>query len=369
MERVMAKKAKAKVKRKVKAKVNKKQEPLIPNPRPVHHHFWSSKTQFNILPSHLFHPVIYSHLTQIPTNLRERHIYLEKEFPLRDPAPHIPVIEEISWFNWSKLKSTTIRKAISFILKKRFLYKKLVHHWRVKKLVAYNVDDIFTLEPPKKPISVVDWQSKKKYVFEAQTLMRDITCRLMNTDGIFENPQYPRNPFTNISFTQAQMISIWNSIFSYNMYVSSAFTLFRKARYCLHRFELENSNILKLNALSITMKTPSCYDYRDRMLDFISYAYADSCDSCNLNAFKYAMTNYPNNSLLKEWATLCYKYYESEILYINVPAVLATRKTSILNKTHTLIDKENILLRRCPTPSVQDEVENIFNVLIIEALE
>jgi hypothetical protein len=368
MERVMARKAKAKVKRNTKAKVKAKQSaaPLIPNPRPTHHHFWSSKTQFNILPSHLFHPAISSHLTQIPTNLRERHRYLDEEFPLRDPAPHIPVIEEISWFNWSKLKSITIRKAIAFILKKRFLYKKLVHHWRVKKLVASNVDDIFTLEPPKKPVSVIDWASKKKYIFEAQTLMRDITCRLMNTDGIFENPQYPRNPFTNISFTQSQMISIWNAIFSYNIYVSSAFTLFRKARYCLHRFELENSNILKLNALSITMKTPSCYDYRDRMLDFIAYAYADSADTCNLYAFKYAMTHYPDDSLLKEWATLCYKYYESEILYINVPAVLATRKNSILNKTHRLIDKENTLVRRCPTPSFQ---EDIFDVLILGALE
>lgn len=359
-----------------KSKKSKKTKVTAPeqyDPRPRHGHFWFSDTGFNILPKTLFHPAIASHLTQIPLSMTKRISYLEENFPVRDPAPHLPAVTDIDWFKWSKLKSATIRKAVMKITKARQLFKKLVHHYRTRRLTTANIEDIFTTEVPKRPVYIVDWASKQRYTFEAHTLMRDLTCRLMNHDGLFENPQPPRNPFTNQPLTQSQIISIWNSISSAGIYTSSAFALFRKARYDLPRFLLENSSYLKLNALSKTMKDPSSYDYRDRMADFISFAYDQESLDCRIHAYIYAMHHYPKHPLLKRWADACYKYYEATLLYTGT--LLNEKKDYVLDYTLDLINCESQLTRLYDAvldsniPDTNHVVETFFDVLIIGSLE
>ena len=372
---IVKQKSKPKPKAKAKAKAKSKTLPQAPyDPRPKHGHFWFTDTGFNILPKDIFHPAIASHLTQIPLNMINRIAYLEENFPLRDIAPHLPVTTGIDWFKWSKLKTTVLRKAICQITKARRLFKKLVHHYRNRRLTAANNEDIFTMEVPNKPVYIVDWASKQRYAFEAQTLMRDINCRLMNHDGLFENPQPPRNPFTNQPLTQSQIISVWNSISSAGIYTSSAFALFRKARYDLPRFLLENSIYLKLNALSKTMKDPSSYDYRDRMGDFISFAYDQESIDCKIHAYTYVMYHYPKHPLLKRWADACYKYYEANILYVNTH-FLNIKKDDILDYTLDLINCESQIIRLYDAvldsniPDTNDEIETFFDVLLIGSLE
>ena len=347
------------------------------DPRPSHGHFWFTDTGFNILPKHIFHPAIASHLTQIPVSLSARISYLEANFPMRDPAPHLPAKTDLDWFKWSKLKSTVMRKAVSAIVKARWYFRVLLHAYRTTKLRAANTEDIFTVEVPKRPIYIVDWQSKQKYAFEAHTLMKDITCRLMTNEGVFENPQNPRNPFTNQPLTQSQMISVWNSISLAGIYTSSAFALFRKARYSVPRFSLENINYLKCNALFKTMKDTSCYDYRDRMADFIAYAYDQESLDCRINAYHYAMSQYPKHPLLKRWADLCYKYYEVSILYLTTPTILRTKRNALLDESLNLINCENQVIRlynlsleqQLPAEDTNDVVEAFFDVLLIGSLQ
>ena len=347
------------------------------DPRPSHGHFWFTDTGFNILPKHIFHPAIASHLTQIPVSLSARISYLEANFPMRDPAPHLPAKTDLDWFKWSKLKSTVMRKAVSAIVKARWHFRILLHAYRTTKLRAANTEDIFTVEVPKRPIYIVDWQSKQKYAFEAHTLMKDITCRLMTNEGVFENPQNPRNPFTNQPLTQSQMISVWNSISLAGIYTSSAFALFRKARYSIPRFSLENVNYLKCNALFKTMKDTSCYDYRDRMADFIAYAYDQESLDCRINAYHYAMSQYPKHPLLKRWADLCYKYYEVSILYLTTPTILRTKRNALLDESLNLINCENQVIRlynlsleqQLPAEDTNDVVEAFFDVLLIGSLQ
>jgi hypothetical protein len=301
--------------------------------------------------------------------------YLEENFPMRDPAPHLPAVTDINWFKWSKLKSVTIRKAVTQVLKARHLFKKLLHHYRTRRLTVANTEDIFTTEVPKNPVFIVDWRSRQRYTFEAQTLMRDLTCRLMNHDGLFENAQVPRNPFTNQPLTQSQIISVWNSISAAGIYTSSAFALFRKARYSLPRFILENLTFLKLNALSKTMKDPSSYDYRERLGDFISFAYNQESIDCRINAYTYVMHKYPKHPLLKRWADTCFKFYEASILYADVPTVLNAKKDDILDYTLDLINCESQLTRLYDAvldsniPDTNTAVETFFDVLIIASLE
>jgi hypothetical protein len=354
---------KAKKRKPAKAKPKPKSKPTpkfhlplyTPSKGPQHYHFWLKKTTFNLLPPGTFHPIIESHLTQFPTNLTKRHNYLIAEFPVKAPmgfqGPDV-----IDWTPFSPSKSSAIRKALGKIIRTRFLFRKLLHHMRVKLLKVANTEDIVTMEPPKKLVELVDWTSKQKYLFEANTLMKDITCRLMTHDGFFEDPQVPRNPFTNIPFTQAQAISVWNSISSIGIPVSVAFTAYRQSRYYMPRFALVHSILIKLHALKQTMKLNTTYSYRERMLDFISFCYEEEDLDFNLAGFTYCIYNYPNHSHIQRWSSLCKKYYEVEILYSADPDSLKKARDILLDSSIHLINSDSCILHlySVSTEIVQD---------------
>lgn len=346
---------KAKAKAKAKAAKAKAKEERIPISQALqttqltptlHYHFWVKSTGFNFLPKEQFHPIIYSHLTQFPTNLKKRHAFLNKEFPLKMPLSlalsltTAVTADTLDWTQCSPTKSLTIRKALGKIMKVRFLFRKLLHHMRMKRLRISNTDDLVTMEPPKKLVEIVDWASRQKYRFEANTIMKDITCRLMTHDGFFEEPQEPRNPFTNIPFTQSQTISLWNSISCAGIPVSLAFTAFRQARYSLRNFSLYYSTLIKLNALEKTMKDLKSYHYRERMIDFISFCYSEEICTCNVAAFTYCLVNYPDYQLLKRWAALCFRFYKAEILYSTDIETLKKIKDSIIDSSIELINND-----------------------------
>ena len=340
-QKMKAQKAKAKANDKTKVKTKDNWQTLPCNLDPplnimAHHHLWQTNTNFNILPKGTFHPIIESHLTQIPQCLTDRHAMLAKEFPMNPTISTDSIDRSLP----SRMKSITIRKAIARVLRARLVFRKLLHHMRVKHLKVANTEDIFTMEAPKKLIELVDWQSKQKYHFEAATLMKDITCRLMSYDGFFQDPQQPRNPFTNLPFTQGQAISIWNSISSAGIPVSVAFTAFRLARYNLEIFSLHNSPLLKLNALKNTMKDQKSYYYRERLVDFITFCYSEEIVACSLAPFNYCISNYPNHPQLCRWAKLCHEFYEAEILYSNDTDRLLKIKDYILDLTVKLINTD-----------------------------
>jgi hypothetical protein len=238
-------------------------------------------------------------------------------------------------------------RAIVKMLKHRQLFRRFLHRWRTSRLRVLNTVDCITLEPIKKPIQIVDWISEKKTIvlFEAQTLLKDITERLMFHDGFFEDPQLPRNPMTNLPLTQAQMLSVWDQISRAGIPVSSAFVLFRKARWNLDTYLVENETFLKLHAFRATMKDIGHIDTQDRMLDFIQYCYELESVDCSIPAFKYALAYFPEHKTIREWQSLCKEFYEAHILYTRQPQKLEEHKNRVLDKTDALLDKQGELMR------------------------
>jgi hypothetical protein len=248
------------------------------------------------------------------------------------------------WWNLETIVQA--RKYLPPIYKLRLAFMKLLHHWRYNHLQISNTDDIFTMEPPKKPVYIVNWKSKSAHVFEASTLMRDITERLLHHDGFFEESSEPRNPFTNIPLTQAQMISLWNQISFSGVLTSTAFSAFRQARWNLKTFKNEYLPMLKLNALRKTMKIPCHYDYIDRMMDFIQYVYESKSELCDVILYKNAVKYKNSHSIIQGWQRLCTLYYEASILYINNSQRFKEITENIFERATVLMARENEL--KCP---------------------
>lgn len=242
--------------------------------------------------------------------------------------------------NWSVLILRDVVALMPKLLKMKHVFRKFLHLWRYKYLKLANDTDPATLEIPVKPVYIVDWLTKSSMAFEASTLVRDITFRLMNHDGLFDTSQPPRNPYTNLPLTLAQTISIWNQISYYAVPLSTAFTAFRQARWDHVKFTTEYAIVLKLHAFRKTMRNPLHIDYMDRMKDFIQYVYDYETVSCNMVVYNHALYYKRSHPLLKTWASLCTEYYEAHILYGETSDRFITARDRILDKAVELIDRD-----------------------------
>jgi len=309
--------------------------------------FIRTPSPFNILPDRYFHPVLQSTLDFLPLSIKERNQYIEKHFPLHSPfagMPQIIIPKDPYMAVWSKEKSAAIRRSVVKIMQFRFLFRKFLHKWRFSKIKLANTDDILTGEPPKKPVYIVDWARRQAHVFEAQTIMKDITARLQQHDGLFEAPQPPRNPFTNTPFTQSQTISVWNSTSEAGIPVSSFFTLYRTARYSYLTFLQENSLYLRLNAHRKTFQEETSYDYKEQMLDFIHLCYTAETLEYNSAAFSYILYNEPKNYVIQKWKRLCEKYHEADIIFWNNPKKANDIKEQVLDDTYDILSSQNYIV-------------------------
>jgi len=363
--RIFSVKAKHRAKAKAKASANPLLAPL-PDPSPLIIHFLRPEKRFNILPTTALNYLIGMYADIMPLNYTRRHYYVQKHFPINSPFAgannHFNLPMPPISTGWSKEKSIAMRRAIVYIMRHRFAFKKLLTHMRFKRLQKANDEDIVTGEVPKNPVQIVSWTEKRLYTFEPYTLMKDITERLLHHDGFFEDPQSPRNPFTNIPLTQSQTISVWNSVSRAGIPVSSAFTLFRNSRFNMKKFMEYNLTFLKLNSLRKTFKDAKSYDYTDRMLDFIEYCYNAESIDCSIYAFRNAMINYPNHHLIKKWAALCEKYYEPEILYPGNQPIIHRMREEVLDDTYEILHLQRELV------SLNIIVENIDHDPVIFGL-
>jgi len=300
---------------------------------------------FNIFPYNTFPTKLESILLFIKSGLREQNTFYSMFLKIREKDPKLKKLYKDSmdsfWSpgeNISKVLTTHINK----IRRARRHFRNLLHRWRASRLRIINTEDIATMEIPKDPIYIVDWPSRSASVFEASTLMRDITTRLLHHDGFFDNPQNPRNPFTNNPLTLAQTISVWIQLERSKVSASSVFTGFRQVRWNMYNFMMEYCVPLQLHAFRTTMRCLTHLDYTERMLDFIQYCYEQDNDHCPVHLFEYALKYYPAHNLLNQWAKLCILFYEAPLIHIKNNFRIHAIQEDVIIKSQPLIrrDKE-----------------------------
>lgn len=289
---------------------------------------------FSILPDCKFERPIAAAMWMMPSNFIGRF-------------QHIQALREITSPLWSKEYMKEISAAVKKTVYVRGVLRKFLNLWREKRLSVKNEEDFFTMEKPHAAVTLVDWPGRQKWVFEATSLMRDITSRLMHNDGFFEDPQLPRNPYTNLPLTRAQIISIWNQFNYLRGSCSFAFTAFRQSRFVMKKFKEEHSVALRLAALNKTMRDVNHYDTFDAMVSFARMAFEYEEVQFFEEVFKHALRNYPEHLIVQKWRGLCQKYNEAEIRYKDSPDILHGIHDKIWDSTIPLLtmQKELVALR------------------------
>lgn len=272
---------------------------------------------------------------------------------------------------WSPEIVEGIKQSIFKCNQLRWIFRRFLTKWRLSRFQKVNEEDLFTCEVPKYPIQIVDWNSKSIWVFEAQSLMKDITNRLLHHDGCFEEPLAARNPYTNLPLTASQTISVWSQLMRYPVPASFPFTAYRASRMNLTQFRNEHRIFLSLHALRESFKEITYYETREKMLDFIEIAFDRQAAEVNIEAYEWALKHLPNTEQLHKWKHLCLKYHEFEVKYAIDDEARKKAQDKVFVQTFPLLHQQTEILQLFEEHNARPtiEVTNIAEVLLYDLLE
>jgi hypothetical protein len=192
----------------------------------------------------------------------------------------------------------------------RWKMKRLIHKWRLSKFKQINVDDIHTGEPPKKLVCLYDWNQRSKYVFEANTIYRDLCERLFTSDGLFINTQYPRNFFTNTPLSIGQLHFIIEDLRKYG-FSHWALQGLQSCNYALNYFKRIYKQSIHIEVLKRCFATCTSQECVDLVTDFVELEHEYHDKECIQTAvLLWYIKTYYECPLVQAWRKLCFKYYK-----------------------------------------------------------
>lgn len=196
------------------------------------------------------------------------------------------------------------------------MFNKLRHYTKVTKCMknTVNQEDPVTLEVPKKPVYVLNFQGRCSYVYEANSLRRVMENRLLSSYWMFVEPKPPNNLLSNEEFTMGQYVSIMRQLKHYREF-SVALERFRNSEFDLTKFERHNMQYLKISAIERHFKDEPATS-RTTVIEFIkAMTIGRSVEPKKLEAFIRAYdVNKDNSYYLKEWIRITKRYYISKEL-------------------------------------------------------
>ena len=219
---------------------------------------------------------------------------------------------------WNKVRAIYYR-----LFKFREAVKPLIFRWQIKKCLKNrkNIEDPVTMELPKKPVTIIDFEKRMSFTYDARTLIKTIENRLLLSDYMFPDPREPVNLLTNEAFTYGQLISLWNQCKQYGE-ASWMLDSLKESHGIIAIFSAYNKQRLKIEAIKTFFKKPT-YIIRESVIDYFNVE-ADYAEMPNyqMSRFINAFDLTPERAIIQEWIGITRDYYITKEL--NDPSLLAS---------------------------------------------
>jgi hypothetical protein len=237
-------------------------------------------------------------------------------------------------------------RRIRFHEKLKMIFLRVLNLWyQYKYSKRYkNTEDPFTLNVPNQPISIYDQKAKGCFVFEARPLMRSMESYLFQNDWLFPQPQNPKNVFTNLPFTNSQLIKIFYEFRKYGA-ISWAFEAYRKCNWDIDKFYEIYKTALEIEGLKAILRNPSCNEFQTLLREFVEDHYLDYGKNftTNLDTVYWAIDNEPRHEYIQKWVQLFEKYYTLKFTTGLMGAAGKVQKVEIIVQAKRLLqDYETI---------------------------
>jgi hypothetical protein len=197
--------------------------------------------------------------------------------------------------------------------KLRWKFKHFVSLWRLKRMKKVNDTDFVTMSNIEKPVSIAIFSTNSIYTFEAFSILREIHKKLLHHDGQIPSPMFPRNPYTNETFTFLQMIQLHKQCKEKGQSIWSL-ELFAKYNYNINLFLQHERKVLRINAIKSLLANLSDWQGHDLLLNFIESQHEEHEIPFQKLVYGWSIHHIPDEERIRKWKLLCSEYYINDIL-------------------------------------------------------
>jgi hypothetical protein len=244
------------------------------------------------------------------------------------------------------------------LIRTRTAFRRLARRIILRRCERHALDglDPITLDTIIQPVIVYDMERRSRYNFEAQSLMHHITNQLTQHSYGFTSSIAPRNPLTNLMFTEAQLISIHTQLRTHGR-IHWTLGAYASVNYNLTTFKIMFETALRTTAI----KKHVFRDYEgtaEEISDFIAIwgAYHKlTLSDVDVAFLTHTLTVIPHHSYLLCWRRLYLRALLSNITLRPSPSVLdpapvALQKRMILYYSKILMENMRMFLDEAPKP-------------------
>lgn len=209
----------------------------------------------------------------------------------------------------------------------RRIFRGVLQRWRIRKMnrASTVAIDPITLSPPEKTVTVYDWATRKRYLFDAKSLATLIDSQLLYNEYGFSVPQMPRNPWTNIEFTYIQLVSMYEQL-QHHGELRWGFTTLRSHQFHKEAWELYHRPALTMKAIRASMTQLDTRAAREMLEDFIIRQMEECQMSMTdniLHIYSLAIQHVPNHWYIESFKSLACQFWEAEQFGVRAPGILS----------------------------------------------
>ena len=279
-----------------------------------------------VVPTHYFSSIysaarIVHMLRNNSTSIAQSLLYLSVD----DQSPYFQTLHE--------------RACNDYLMERKIrgIFRRFVNRWRTRRIDAKPQDliDPITFMPIENLVSVYDMEQRRKYCFDAMSLLKCITKDLFRQQYTIPSPQMPKNVVTNRPFKFQQLISVQRQLAA--IPGSAYFSYFRKIGFCLNQWRLYMGRTLRLSAIKEELNDTRSYDGKEMLADFIKDTMAE-IGIVITDHFEQVVTDaiewYSDDPLIARLRHLCFLSHEAHIYRVDNQSMLLHMFEAVFRKTY-----------------------------------
>jgi len=190
----------------------------------------------------------------------------------------------------------------------RVVFGSFVRKWLLNRMKSANEEDLNTGEVPKKLVTLYDWNKRYVYKFEAMTILRDMTSRLMNHSYLFPKFLVPRNPYTNIPLSTMQFSAIMKQLRGYGL-TNWKLEALLDCQYCISEFKEKFGEPIKREIIEKQFDNLKSEETLDILIEFIEDQHELHGCAFNREVYQWTFDNTNCSSQrIQFWINMCKKY-------------------------------------------------------------
>lgn len=190
----------------------------------------------------------------------------------------------------------------------RTAFQNLARRWLMKHIKHSNEEDLHTGEVPKKLVTIYDWKKRCVYNFEAATILRDMTSRLMNHSYLFPKFLLPRNPYTNIDLSMLEFYAVMKQLRAHGL-TNWKLEALLETRYNMAAFKEKFADSVRHEIIDRQFNDLSSEETIDIILEFVEDQHAIHGCAFNRFIYRWILENTKCTSVrILFWIKTCKKY-------------------------------------------------------------